>query len=378
MTQAFTWAVTDGVTKDLFPRQREPIWSELLAEPSEIIWTKVDPDPDELDDLGDLDDLLTDAGAAGSGTAGSGTGDPGTGDPGAVTTAGSRQSVTNAAPSVDFAAGVAAAFAVTKSALALVQISADRTSIMSVNPAFSALTGWAAAELLDGLAQGRSVTSALLCQRSDGTPYWAEVSIAPIGLGTGGTGTHAPQLAMVEQRDLSKQLAAEADTWRARHVDPITGSAARTLADEAIMGHVVTGRPFGVLLIRVEGVERLNAEGGYAEGDVALAATAERLAAALAGRGRVARHVGTHFIVIVDNLGADGRGLTHTLADELEVAARVDGLGAFAGTALFPVDATTPAELLDLAREQLETVRRQSRTRLGRLVWRLQWMLHRK
>jgi len=305
-------------------------------------------------------------------------------------------------PTLD--AGYLTAFAASSAPLSLVDLRGGTPRLLHVNDAFTRLTGWTGAEAVGGdplpvrshladpatlaefdaeVAAGTPGRLQLQCQRRDGTPYWCELVRTTV-LDDDGTVAGL----VLEHRDLRSELEQRARSWTDTHVDPVTGFAARSLADAEVERLVASGDPFGLLVCRVEGVDRVNLAEGRETGDALLAAAAQRLTAAVGEHGRIARYVGAEFVVLVPDsadrdAGADTRSLTHTLADRIEQDFRampVDAAGrtvraaVWAGTALYPADAATAADLLDVATRQREEVRQLSGSMVGRLRWRLRWL----
>jgi diguanylate cyclase (GGDEF)-like protein len=102
-------------------------------------------------------------------------------------------------------------------------------------------------------------------------------------------------------------------TWRQAHLDPLTGIPNRrafmAALDEALAGDGA------LFFIDLDGFKSVNDTLGHAAGDHLLTVVAERLSAAVAGRGLLARLAGDEFVVLVNDV--DGPTGSARLAGEI-------------------------------------------------------------
>ena len=154
--------------------------------------------------------------------------------------------------------------------------------------------------------------------------------------------------------------------------DPLTGVANRRSLleriDYEIARHARSRRSFAVLMLDLDGFKLLNDRFGHLAGDDLLREMAAALARAIRDQDTLARVGGDEFCVLApetDRAGAE-RLIARVEAAVGRVVAGVDALGASAGAAVFPHDATTGPALLQAADQRLLAAKRQTGTARGR------------
>ena len=185
-------------------------------------------------------------------------------------------------------------------------------------------------------------------------------------------------------RDLLQLVAlfVEAALERIRHAqrieqlaftDALTGLPNRVLFDDRIRQAIATAkryeRGFSVMYLDVDRFKEINDALGHAAGDAVLRGVGDRLRATLRESDTVARFGGDEFVIlqpIVDG-PADAADLARKIVAGLQVPIRVGGtdrdVRISIGIALYPQDATTIDELMDLADRALYTAKRAGRNR---------------
>lgn len=164
--------------------------------------------------------------------------------------------------------------------------------IVYVNAAFEAITGYAHDEAIgkncrylqgsdrlqpevgiirDALAGGVAVDVRLRNYRKDGTLFWNDLRLVPIGDATG-----APTHYVGFIRDVTDGVATAARLERMLHVDRLTGCLKRDALVEQLTPWTAAGR---VLLVKLDisRFHEINGGYGYDVGDALLCAVAERL-----------------------------------------------------------------------------------------------------
>lgn len=263
-------------------------------------------------------------------------------------------------------------------------------AIVTVNPAFTRLTGWRPDELVGQtprlLASGRQdadffegMWSALLSEGHWCGELWNRRKCGQIcpdhvtidGLrGADGAISHfiAVYADVEARRERDERL-----SHLANH-DEVTGLPTRALfLDRIERALAVAGRrgtQVCVHLLDLDGFARVNDAFGYESGDLILRAVGERIRTSLRDSDTVARWGGSRFVIglpIVDGAkGAREAGLRllsvlcrpfYMAGDEVRIDARI-------GTALFPSDAISATQIVDCAEFALFEAKRGSVTRL--------------
>ena len=141
--------------------------------------------------------------------------------------------------------------------------------------------------------------------------------------------------------------------------DDLTGLPNRrcfqSLLAERIRTATLTGEPFALGLIDLDGFKPINDAHGHPVGDEILRQVADRLAKAMDGRGSAARMGGDEFAILCDGIGAQGEAVAlgeeiqSIFAKPFDVSPLVVRLTCASGFALFPSSAEGPSELVRLA-----------------------------
>ncbi|HEU0102796.1 MAG TPA: bifunctional diguanylate cyclase/phosphodiesterase [Mycobacteriales bacterium] len=162
---------------------------------------------------------------------------------------------------------------------------------------------------------------------------------------------------------LRQEVAAEQELREAL-TDDLTGLWNRRALLNAVQEAVSEGRPCGLVLVDMSGVDQVNDALGHDAGDALLVQVAERLQAVVGPR-LTARLAGDEFAVMTQG-GRDGellvRPLLGRLAEPVELETVTVGVGPLAGSSDCPTDEPlTAGELLRRGRVALDTARRTSR-----------------
>ena len=259
--------------------------------------------------------------------------------------------------------------------------------IVSVNRAFSRVTGWAADEVIGQtprmLASGRqdadffeAMWSALLTQgcwqgelwnrRKSGEVYPEFLSVEALRKTDGGI-THfvAVFSDLTERKEREQRL-----SYLAYH-DELTGLANRTLFLDRLDSAVSIARRKGGLVavqaINLDGFKAINETFGLEAGDLLLKAAAKRVKECLRESDTVARLEGDGFGVILPVLdGAKGareaaQRILAALCRPVFLAGDEISLGASIGIALFPADGVSAAELAKNAELTMAEVKKRGK-----------------
>jgi diguanylate cyclase (GGDEF)-like protein len=157
---------------------------------------------------------------------------------------------------------------------------------------------------------------------------------------------------------------------RSALTDPLTGVANRrsllSRIEYEIARHNRARRPFGVVMLDLDGFKQLNDRFGHPAGDDLLRDVAAAIMRVVRDQDTVARMGGDEFCVLAPETDTGG---THQLAERVldavaTVTAGLDSLAASAGIASFPLDGKSPTALLGAADELLlDAKRRRGRPR---------------
>ena len=164
-----------------------------------------------------------------------------------------------------------------------------------------------------------------------------------------------PRRALVTFSDVTARREAQERVLHAARHDALTGLAGRALFTERLAGLVERGEPFGVLLVDMDHLKRVNDTEGHDAGDAVLRGAADRLRAAAADPGDAARLGGDEFGLVVpgvaspEALAEAAENLRGRLAEPLLAGGRALDSHASIGAALFPAHGRTAGALLKSA-----------------------------
>ncbi len=146
--------------------------------------------------------------------------------------------------------------------------------------------------------------------------------------------------------------------------DPLTGLLNRRALTEQLERELWNaaryGAPTTVVLFDLDGLKRINDEGGHAAGDDALLRFADALRQAARRGDIVARYAGDEFVVVMAQ--ADHAAAETALA-RIYAAVRAAGLHCSAGAAVFPIDGSDAPALIAAADRALYTAKRTGKDR---------------
>jgi diguanylate cyclase (GGDEF)-like protein/PAS domain S-box-containing protein len=253
---------------------------------------------------------------------------------------------------------------------AIVMTDAQRR-IVSVNPAFVALTGWTAAEAI-----GRDI-DALLHDPPHPPGFWSALATTPDGHWRGEVGLRrrdggrlsALQTVslvpageddsvryVVTSSDLTAMREAQEQLGHLAHHDVLTGLPNRALLDERLDHELQrahrTGGGLALLFIDLDGFKTINDSLGHAAGDRLLQAVAQRLRASIRDIDTAARLGGDEFVVLMTDLthpedaAVLAAKLLALLAEPVDVSGRPVTVSASIGVAVHPQDGADRGTLM--------------------------------
>lgn len=238
-----------------------------------------------------------------------------------------------------------------------------RRRIVSVNPAFVALTGWSEAEVL-----GRDA-DALLHEPPHPADFWEALLHSPDGHWRGEVGlrrrdgrllvalqtaSRVPEGEDDEVRyvltcsDLTSMRSAQEQLSYLAHHDVLTGLPNRALLDERLDHELQRARRLGhgvaLMFIDLDGFKTINDSLGHAAGDRLLQEVGRRLRASIRDTDTAARLGGDEFVVVMTDLSQPedasrlAEKLLALLSEPVDIGGRTVKGSASIGVAVFPQD----------------------------------------
>ncbi|CAA9504521.1 MAG: diguanylate cyclase/phosphodiesterase (GGDEF & EAL domains) with PAS/PAC sensor(s) [uncultured Solirubrobacteraceae bacterium] len=261
--------------------------------------------------------------------------------------------------------------------IVIVDMTRPHRPMTYVNPAFERITGYrteevlgrncrilqgeetdpaAVAEFSEALRRGEACRVTLRNYRADGTPFWNEVSLAPVRSADGIVTEY-----IGIQNDVTERVEAESRVQYLAFHDGLTGLANRHALQAALSAATDSARRRGtglaLLYVDLDDFKRINDSLGHAAGDELLGQVAGRLRELVRPGDVLARQGGDEFLILLDDLGRDAEALAGGVAARLIAALRKPfklagaqaQVGASVGVSLLPRDAADATTLLQHA-----------------------------
>lgn len=238
-------------------------------------------------------------------------------------------------------------------------------AIIYVNPAFERITGYSAkdvvghnpasflygqdsdqigvAEIHAAVRDRREAEMELRNYRQDGSPFWSELTIAPVR-DAAGLATHYVGVI----NDITDRKRYEEQLERQNNEDALTGLASRNLlrdrTGQAIAFAARHDRAVALLVADLADFKRINDSLGHGVGDTVLRAAAERIAGCIRERDTLARLGGDEFVILLSDLAGlqdaplMAARILRALERPLEIAGRSISISACIGVSVFPQD----------------------------------------
>jgi len=262
--------------------------------------------------------------------------------------------------------------------------------IISVNPAFTRLTGYSSEEAVGQnpriLQSGkhdtefyRSMWKSLLedghwrgdiwDRRKDGT-YYPKFLAITVMRDESDKITHFSAIFY----DVSERKRLEERLENLAHYDPLTGLPNRMLLQDRMEQSIALSerqrQHFALLFIDLDGFKPVNDTFGHAFGDEVLKVVAERLNAAIRGVDTAARLGGDEFVVILSDIGGNENAarvadkLLMSISEPYEIAGETVTISASIGVSIYPNDEMIAQELLRTADEAMYSAKRDGKQRV--------------
>jgi diguanylate cyclase (GGDEF)-like protein/PAS domain S-box-containing protein len=244
--------------------------------------------------------------------------------------------------------------------------------ILSVNPAFSVITGWSATEAIGQkpslLQSGRHLPEfyADLWQRLAASGHWAGeiwnrrksgelfVEWMTINAIRDAHGTVSRYVALFS--DITLRKSQEEAIWHQANFDPLTGLANRNLFQDRLERALTSGRrkqqQVGLMFLDLDRFKWINDTLGHAAGDLLLIEAAARLQACVREEDTVARMGGDEFTLVLQGLGNQdplqdvAEKVLAALAQPFVLNGTPQYISASVGVTVYPLDADNTSDLL--------------------------------
>jgi diguanylate cyclase (GGDEF)-like protein/PAS domain S-box-containing protein len=243
--------------------------------------------------------------------------------------------------------------------------------IVSVNRAFSQITGWSEGEAIGRsadllLADAQAGEQARIWQqaqqhgvwrgevwgaRKDGGPFPAWMTHSVVRDSRGNVTYH-----VVVFSDVTERKAAEERIRYLAQIDALTGLPNRLLLGERLNGVLraaaASRRPFAVMFIDIDRFKNINDSLGHSTGDALLHEMAKRLSAVLRSGDTVARHGGDEFVVLMPDVedsaqvAQAARRMLKATSQPMTVDQHVLGTTSSIGIAMYPDDGSDAESLM--------------------------------
>ena len=204
------------------------------------------------------------------------------------------------------------------------------------------------------LKSGSTGTVTVRCHGIDGSPFWNELSVAPV-LDAKNRVTHFVSIL----KDVTERKRNEEALVRSANYDALTGLPNRVLLNDRIDQELVSAkryqRSFGVLAIDLDNFKIVNDNLGHDAGDLLLCEARDRLMACVRDNDTVSRIGGDEFLLLLSELvdQSDVDTLAQRVLISMEKPFSISSsevfVGASIGAAIYPRDGTSRSELLQHA-----------------------------
>lgn len=248
-------------------------------------------------------------------------------------------------------------------------------NIQYVNPRFTAVTGYSAAEVIgqnprilksgqtavtiyqelwSRLAEGQPWHGELLNKRKNGELYWEETYIAPVKNQAGAV-THYVAI----KTDITERKQTEEAVRHMAHHDALTGLPNRAMLSDRLEQALVKAKRdrthMAVMLLDLDKFKPINDELGHHVGDLLLQEAAKRMQHCVRESDTVARLGGDEFVVLLPAIEAGHDAMSvaekirHALHQPFELAGHSLRISVSIGIAIYPDHADSETHLIKCA-----------------------------
>src|ERR1017187_5471154 len=237
-------------------------------------------------------------------------------------------------------------------------------TIIWVNHAFTAMTGYSEEEVLgknprllksgeqsdnyyaemwSTISSGKVWKGEIVNRRKDGTTYTEEMTITPV---TQGVGNAADTHFIAIKQDITQRKAAEKQAQFLAYYDALTGLPNRTLLQDRLTKALASARRqkcrVALLFFDLDGFKTINDSLGHSVGDLVLKQVAERLMKWAREQDTVARVGGDEFLIVLTSVkdipdaAVAAERLMNTMTAAYVVQGHSLGISCSLGISIFP------------------------------------------
>lgn len=263
--------------------------------------------------------------------------------------------------------------------------------ILSVNPAFSRISGYAPHEVLGHLAyeltSGKQDTKffsrmrqtisesghwegEIWHQHKDGEHYLVSLRFNTVFDNAGNPLRHVALFT-----DITRKKATEEAIWKQANFDALTGLPNRRMFNDRLRTEMKKSardiQPMALIFIDLDGFKAVNDTLGHDFGDLLLKQVAERLLQSVRNTDTVARLGGDEFTVILSELKDSGdvvrivQEILHSMSKPFQLGQEVAGISASVGISLYPEDGRDAETLIKNADQAMYLAKQQGRNRFN-------------
>jgi len=263
--------------------------------------------------------------------------------------------------------------------------------ILSVNPAFSQISGYSAEEVVGHLAyeltsshqdikfysrMRQTITHTgywegeIWHQHKNGDHYLVSLRFNTVFDDKGNALRHVALFT-----DITKKKATEEAIWKQANFDTLCGLPNRRMFNDRLRLEIKKAArdklPMALIFIDLDGFKAVNDHLGHDFGDILLKQVAERLLQSVRNTDTVARLGGDEFTVILSELKEPGdvvrivQEILHSLARPFQLKHEVANISGSIGISLFPEDGDEAEQLIKNADQAMYLAKQQGRNRFN-------------
>lgn len=267
----------------------------------------------------------------------------------------------------------------------------DEGRILSVNPAFSQISGYPAEEVIGHLAyeltsshqdikfysrMRQTITHTgywegeIWHQHKNGDHYLVSLRFNTVFDDKGNALRHVALFT-----DITKKKATEEAIWKQANFDTLSGLPNRRMFNDRLRLEIKKAArdklPMALIFIDLDGFKAVNDTLGHDFGDILLKQVAERLLVCVRNTDTVARLGGDEFTVILSELKEPGdvvrivQEILHSLARPFQLSHEIAQISGSIGISLFPDDGDEAEQLIKNADQAMYLAKQQGRNRFN-------------